>query len=189
MWCTASLYQEWGHATKTSTSWSSGRTLRESTAAWSTRYVIITLMTYTELQKITSNLPPSSLLSPSLQNVPGVVECLKIITKTKSLRIADYAFRAARATGRRRVTAVHKANIMSVCYGSSPWPFFFLSRYFSSLCSKKKRYILTCVCLLEQEVGWWPLPGVLQGGRQRLPWNQLRQHDCGQHYHAGNYGM
>lgn len=141
------------------------------------------------IKLITSNRPPSSPLSLLLQNVPGVVECLKIITKTKSLRIADYAFRAARATGRRRVTAVHKANIMSVCYGSSPWPFFFLSRYLSSLCSKKKRYILTCVCLLEQEVGWWPLPGVLQGGRQRLPWNQLRQHDCGQHYHAGNYGM
>lgn len=50
----------------------------------------------------------------SLQNVPGVVECLKIITRNKSLRIADYAFRTARAQGRRRVTAVHKANIMSV---------------------------------------------------------------------------
>ncbi|XP_023270143.1 isocitrate dehydrogenase [NAD] subunit gamma, mitochondrial-like, partial [Seriola lalandi dorsalis] len=48
------------------------------------------------------------------ENVPGVVECLKIITRTKSLRIADYAFRTAREKGRRRVTAVHKANIMSV---------------------------------------------------------------------------
>ncbi|KAI3357830.1 hypothetical protein L3Q82_016213 [Scortum barcoo] len=50
------------------------------------------------------------------ENVPGVVECLKIITKAKSLRIADYAFRTARATGRRRVTAVrsHKANIMKL---------------------------------------------------------------------------
>ncbi|KAM6982496.1 isocitrate dehydrogenase [NAD] subunit gamma, mitochondrial-like [Tautogolabrus adspersus] len=48
------------------------------------------------------------------ESVPGVVECLKIITKTKSLRIADYAFRTARATGRRRVTAVHKANIMKL---------------------------------------------------------------------------
>ncbi|KAG7237875.1 hypothetical protein INR49_031668 [Caranx melampygus] len=47
------------------------------------------------------------------ENVPGVVECLKIITRTKSLRIADYAFRTAREKGRRRVTAVHKANIMS----------------------------------------------------------------------------
>ncbi|KAG8003007.1 Isocitrate dehydrogenase [NAD] subunit gamma [Nibea albiflora] len=39
-----------------------------------------------------------------VNNVPGVVECLKIITKTKSLRIADYAFRTARAKGRRRGT-------------------------------------------------------------------------------------
>lgn len=49
-----------------------------------------------------------------VQSVPGVVECLKIITRTKSLRIADYAFRTARESGRGRVTAVHKANIMSV---------------------------------------------------------------------------
>lgn len=55
-------------------------------------------------------------LHVSLQNVPGVVECLKIITRSKSLRIADYAFRTARAKGRRRVTAVHKANIMSVSF-------------------------------------------------------------------------
>ncbi len=66
-----------------------------------------------------SSLPASSVfLSPSVQNVPGVVECLKIITRTKSLRIADYAFRTARAKGRQRVTAVHKANIMCVSDGS-----------------------------------------------------------------------
>ncbi|XP_068999691.1 isocitrate dehydrogenase [NAD] subunit gamma 1, mitochondrial-like [Embiotoca jacksoni] len=51
------------------------------------------------------------------ENVPGVVECLKIITRTKSLRIADYAFSAARENGRRRVTAVHKANIMKLADG------------------------------------------------------------------------
>uniref|UniRef100_A0A665VNE0 Isocitrate dehydrogenase [NAD] subunit, mitochondrial n=1 Tax=Echeneis naucrates TaxID=173247 RepID=A0A665VNE0_ECHNA len=51
------------------------------------------------------------------ENVPGVVECLKIITRTKSLRIADYAFRMAREKGRRRVTAVHKANIMKLADG------------------------------------------------------------------------
>lgn len=42
----------------------------------------------------------------------GVVESLKIITKTKSLRIAEYAFKLAHETGRKKVTAVHKANIM-----------------------------------------------------------------------------
>lgn len=50
------------------------------------------------------------------QSVSGVVECLKIITRTNSLRIADYAFKLAREKGRRRVTAVHKANIMLVYY-------------------------------------------------------------------------
>ncbi|XP_004071098.1 isocitrate dehydrogenase [NAD] subunit gamma, mitochondrial isoform X2 [Oryzias latipes] len=48
------------------------------------------------------------------ENVPGVVECLKIITRNKSLRIADYAFKTAREKGRSRVTAVHKANIMKL---------------------------------------------------------------------------
>ncbi|XP_027000472.1 isocitrate dehydrogenase [NAD] subunit gamma, mitochondrial-like isoform X1 [Tachysurus fulvidraco] len=48
------------------------------------------------------------------ENVPGVVECLKIITRMNSLRIAEYAFKLARDKGRRRVTAVHKANIMKL---------------------------------------------------------------------------
>ncbi len=48
------------------------------------------------------------------QSVSGVVESLKIITRNNSLRIAEYAFKLARDKGRRRVTAVHKANIMLV---------------------------------------------------------------------------
>ncbi|KAK5894604.1 hypothetical protein CesoFtcFv8_011279 [Champsocephalus esox] len=48
------------------------------------------------------------------ESVSGVVECLKIITRTNSLRIADYAFKLAREKGRSRVTAVHKANIMKL---------------------------------------------------------------------------
>ncbi|XP_063064381.1 isocitrate dehydrogenase [NAD] subunit gamma, mitochondrial isoform X2 [Engraulis encrasicolus] len=48
------------------------------------------------------------------ESVSGVVECLKIITRHHSLRIADYAFKMAREKGRRRVTAVHKANIMKL---------------------------------------------------------------------------
>uniref|UniRef100_A0A674CYS8 Isocitrate dehydrogenase (NAD(+)) 3 non-catalytic subunit gamma n=1 Tax=Salmo trutta TaxID=8032 RepID=A0A674CYS8_SALTR len=43
------------------------------------------------------------------ESVSGVVECLKIITRTNSLRIAEYAFKLAREKGRKRVTAVHKA--------------------------------------------------------------------------------
>lgn len=52
------------------------------------------------------------LKSSFFQNVPGVVESLKIITRVNSLRIAEYAFNLAREKGRRKVTAVHKANIM-----------------------------------------------------------------------------
>jgi isocitrate dehydrogenase (NAD+) len=49
--------------------------------------------------------------------VPGVVESLKIITERASTRIARFAFDHARAQGRRRVTAVHKANIMKLSDG------------------------------------------------------------------------
>src|SRR6476646_7223992 len=44
--------------------------------------------------------------------IPGVVESLKIITEKASTRIAQFAFQYARKYGRKRVTAVHKANIM-----------------------------------------------------------------------------
>ena len=46
--------------------------------------------------------------------VPGVVESLKIITAEASTRIARFAFDYARRHARRRVTAVHKANIMKM---------------------------------------------------------------------------
>jgi isocitrate dehydrogenase (NAD+) len=46
--------------------------------------------------------------------VPGIVESLKIITERASLRIGQFAFEHARAMGRKRVTAIHKANIMKL---------------------------------------------------------------------------
>jgi isocitrate dehydrogenase (NAD+) len=46
--------------------------------------------------------------------VPGVVESLKIITDAASTRVATFAFEYARKHARRRVTAVHKANIMKM---------------------------------------------------------------------------
>jgi len=49
--------------------------------------------------------------------VPGVVESLKIITEKASTRIARFAFEHARARGRKRVTGVHKANIMKLSDG------------------------------------------------------------------------
>ena len=42
----------------------------------------------------------------------GVVESLKIVTREKSQRIAKYAFDYATHHQRKRVTAIHKANIM-----------------------------------------------------------------------------
>jgi isocitrate dehydrogenase (NAD+) len=49
--------------------------------------------------------------------VPGVVESLKIITERASTRIAEFAFTYARRHGRKRVTAIHKANIMKLSDG------------------------------------------------------------------------
>ena len=49
--------------------------------------------------------------------VPGVVESLKIITEKASTRIAKFAFDYARRHGRKKVAAVHKANIMKLSDG------------------------------------------------------------------------
>jgi isocitrate dehydrogenase (NAD+) len=49
--------------------------------------------------------------------VPGVVESLKIITERASTRIAHFAFRHARRHKRRKVTSIHKANIMKLSDG------------------------------------------------------------------------
>ena len=48
---------------------------------------------------------------------PGVTESLKIITRKASRRIAKFAFEYARDHGRKKVTAVHKANIMKLSDG------------------------------------------------------------------------
>jgi isocitrate dehydrogenase (NAD+) len=46
--------------------------------------------------------------------VPGVVESLKVITEKASTNIARFAFEFARANGRKRVTGIHKANILKL---------------------------------------------------------------------------
>ncbi len=48
---------------------------------------------------------------------PGVVESLKVITEYASKRIARFAFDYARRMGRKKVTAIHKANIMKLSDG------------------------------------------------------------------------
>jgi len=49
--------------------------------------------------------------------VAGVVESLKIITEKASTRIARFAFAYARNENRKKITAVHKANIMKLSDG------------------------------------------------------------------------
>lgn len=48
---------------------------------------------------------------------PGVVESIKVVTRQASLRIARYAFEYAKKQNRKRVTAIHKANIMKLSDG------------------------------------------------------------------------
>jgi len=49
--------------------------------------------------------------------IPGVVESLKIVTERASTRIARFAFQYARQHGRRKICAIHKANIMKLSDG------------------------------------------------------------------------
>jgi len=48
---------------------------------------------------------------------PGVVESIKVITERACLRIAAFAFRMAEQQRRRKISAVHKANIMKLSDG------------------------------------------------------------------------
>jgi isocitrate dehydrogenase (NAD+) len=49
--------------------------------------------------------------------IPGVVESLKIITERASTRIARFAFQYAKKKGRKKIHAIHKANIMKLSDG------------------------------------------------------------------------
>jgi len=49
--------------------------------------------------------------------VPGVVESLKIITERASTRIARFAFEYAKRSSRKKIHAIHKANIMKLSDG------------------------------------------------------------------------
>lgn len=51
------------------------------------------------------------------QSAPGVIESLKVITQAKSERIAKFAFDFALKNGRKKVTCIHKANIMKLADG------------------------------------------------------------------------
>ena len=49
--------------------------------------------------------------------VDGVVQSIKLITEEASTRVAEFAFQYAEQHGRKKVTAVHKANIMRMSDG------------------------------------------------------------------------
>jgi isocitrate dehydrogenase (NAD+) len=49
--------------------------------------------------------------------IPDVVTGIKVITRAASIRIAEYAFKFADQLGRKKVTAIHKANIMKLADG------------------------------------------------------------------------
>jgi len=51
------------------------------------------------------------------ESVSGVIESLKVVTREETTRLANYAFEYARAHGRKKVTVVHKANIMKLADG------------------------------------------------------------------------
>lgn len=51
------------------------------------------------------------------ESVNGVVESMKVITSSNSERVARYAFEYAKRNGRKKVTTVHKANIMKLSDG------------------------------------------------------------------------
>ena len=46
--------------------------------------------------------------------LPGIIETIKVITREKSRRIAEYAFEYALLSNRKKVTVVHKANVSKV---------------------------------------------------------------------------
>ncbi len=70
------------------------------------------------------------------QVVEGVVQSIKLITSQASTRVAEFAFNFAKSNGRKKVTAVHKANIMYAVQRDWFWALFLLfsdSHQFNSI--------------------------------------------------------
>jgi isocitrate dehydrogenase (NAD+) len=80
--------------------------------------------------------------------VPGVVESLKVITEKASTRIAQYAFEYAKANGRKKVTAVHKANIMKLSDGLFLECFYNVAKKFPDIESDDKIIDNCCMQLV-----------------------------------------
>ncbi|HEY0545677.1 MAG TPA: isocitrate dehydrogenase (NAD(+)) [Pyrinomonadaceae bacterium] len=80
--------------------------------------------------------------------VPGVVESIKIITAKASTRVAKFAFEYARKEGRRKVTAVHKANIMKLSDGLFLECFYNVSKDYPEITADDKIVDNACMQLV-----------------------------------------
>jgi isocitrate dehydrogenase (NAD+) len=80
--------------------------------------------------------------------VPGVVESLKVITEKASTRIARYAFEYARDNNRKKVTAVHKANIMKMSDGLFLECFYNVAKEFPAIEAEDKIIDNCCMQLV-----------------------------------------
>ncbi len=80
--------------------------------------------------------------------VPGVVESIKIITEKASTRIARYAFEFARLHGRKKVTVMHKANIMKLSDGLFIECFYNVAKDFPEIESDDKIIDNACMQLV-----------------------------------------
>jgi isocitrate dehydrogenase (NAD+) len=82
------------------------------------------------------------------QIVPGVVESLKIITEKASTRISQFAFDHARRMARKRVTAIHKANIMKLSDGLFLESTRKVSRDYTDICYDERIVDAACMQLV-----------------------------------------
>jgi isocitrate dehydrogenase (NAD+) len=80
--------------------------------------------------------------------VPGVVESIKIITEKASTRIAKYAFEHAVKNNRKKVTAMHKANIMKLSDGLFLECFYNVSKEFPDIEADDKIIDNACMQLV-----------------------------------------
>lgn len=80
--------------------------------------------------------------------IPGVVESLKIMTLEACTRIARFAFDHAVTNGRKRVTAVHKANIMKLADGLFLDAFYDVSKDFPTIKADDAIVDATCMRLV-----------------------------------------
>jgi isocitrate dehydrogenase (NAD+) len=80
--------------------------------------------------------------------VPGVVESLKIITEKASTRVSKFAFEFARREGRKKITAIHKANIMKLSDGLFLECFYNVAKSYPEIISDDKIVDNACMQLV-----------------------------------------